>query len=324
MQRKFLSYLIITLKGFAMGAADVVPGVSGGTIAFISGIYEELIESIDNVNLGFFKVWKASGFKTAWASINGTFLLALFSGIAISILSLAKLIKYLLHNEPVLLWSFFFGLVLASILYIAKQIKIWSPLIILAIILTSVLSYFITLAEPFASPDSPFYLLFCGFIAIIAMILPGVSGAFILLILGAYQTAIDTINNLRDGILNGNWELFKDAFVNFLLLAIGAIIGIKVFSKVLNWMFKHKKNVTLAILTGFMIGSLNKIWPWKKVIITRLNSEGLEVPLLEKSILPQNYNGDNQMVMAILFISIGFIVILVLERLGKGKENIRE
>lgn len=324
MQRKFLSYLIITLKGFAMGAADVVPGVSGGTIAFISGIYEELIESIDNVNLGFFKVWKASGFKTAWASINGTFLLALFSGIAISILSLAKLIKYLLHNEPVLLWSFFFGLVLASILYIAKQIKTWSPLIILAIILTSVLSYFITLAEPFASPDSPFYLLFCGFIAIIAMILPGVSGAFILLILGAYQTAIDTINNLRDGILNGNWELFKDAFVNFLLLAIGAIIGIKVFSKVLNWMFKHKKNVTLAILTGFMIGSLNKIWPWKKVITTRLNSEGLEVPLLEKSILPQNYNGDNQMVMSILFISIGFMVILVLERLGKGKENIRE
>ena len=216
MLRSFFSYLTIIFKGIAMGAADVVPGVSGGTIAFISGIYEELIESIDKINLGVFKVWKTYGFKTAWNSINGTFLVALFSGIAISILSLAKLIKWLLHHEPVLLWSFFFGLVLASILYISKQIKNCSPSVFVAVVLTSVLSYYITLAEPFASPDSPYYLLFCGFIAIIAMILPGVSGAFILLILGAYQTAIDTINNLRDGLFTGNMELFKEAFINFL------------------------------------------------------------------------------------------------------------
>ena len=321
MLRSFFSYLTIIFKGIAMGAADVVPGVSGGTIAFISGIYEELIESIDKINLGVFKVWKTYGFKTAWTSINGTFLVALFSGIAISILSLAKLIKWLLHHEPVLLWSFFFGLVLASILYIAKQIKNWSPLVFTAIILTSVLSYYITLAEPFASPDSPYYLLFCGFIAIIAMILPGVSGAFILLILGAYQTAIDTINNLRDGLFTGNMELFKEAFINFLLLALGAIVGIKVFSKLLNWMFKHKKNLTLAILTGFMIGSLNKIWPWKEVLSTRVNSEGNEVPLLEKSILPTNFEGDSQLLMASVFIVIGFFTILLLERLGKGKNK---
>jgi putative membrane protein len=274
MQRRFLDYLVIIFKGIAMGAADVVPGVSGGTIAFISGIYEELIESIDKVSLEVFKVWKKEGFKSAWTSINGGFLLALFSGIAISILSLAKLIKWLLHNEAVLLWSFFFGLVLASILYIAKQIKRWSMKIIIAILVISILSYYITLAEPFASPDSPFYLLFCGFIAIIAMILPGVSGAFILLILGAYQTAIDTINNLMEGLTTGNMVLFKDAFLKFCLLAVGAVIGLKVFSKALNWMFKHQKNLTLAILTGFMIGSLNKIWPWKKVTKTRVNSEG--------------------------------------------------
>lgn len=321
MQRNFLNYFIITLKGIAMGAADVVPGVSGGTIAFISGIYEELIESIDNINLGFFKIWKTDGFKPAWKSINGTFLLALFSGIAISILSLAKLIKYLLHNEPILLWSFFFGLVVASILYIGKQIKKWSLVVIIVIIVVSLISYFITKAEPFASPDSPYYLLFCGFIAIIAMILPGVSGAFILLILGAYQIAIDTINNLREGLLTGNMELFKDAFFKFLLLVIGAIVGLKVFSKLLNWMFKHKKNITLAILTGFMIGSLNKIWPWKKVLSTRINSEGLEIPLLEKSILPTSYIGDNQLILAILFMIIGFALILILEYLGKGKEN---
>lgn len=321
MQRRFIDYLIITFKGIAMGAADVVPGVSGGTIAFISGIYEELLESIDKVNLGVFKVWKKEGFKLAWNSINGNFLLALFSGIAISILSLAKLIKWLLHHEPILLWSFFFGLVLASILYIAKQIKGWSIKVIIAIIITSALSYYITLAEPFASPDSPFYLLFCGFIAIIAMILPGVSGAFILLILGAYQTAIDTINNLRDGLLNGDMELFKDAFFKFTLLAIGAIVGLKVFSKALNWMFKHQKNITLAILTGFMIGSLNKIWPWKEVLKTRVNSEGEVVTLLDRSILPISYAGDNEMVMAIVFIAIGFGAILLLETLGKQKDK---
>ena len=322
MHRRFIDYLIITFKGIAMGAADVVPGVSGGTIAFISGIYEELIESIDKISLDVFKVFKKEGFKTAWKSINGNFLLALFSGIAISILSLAKLIKWLLHNEPVLLWSFFFGLVLASILYIAKQINGWSVKLIVAIIITSILSYYITLAEPFASPDSPFYLLFCGFIAIIAMILPGVSGAFILLILGAYQTAIDTINNLVEGLTTGNMSLFKDAFINFILLAVGAIIGIKVFSKALNWMFKHHKNLTLAILTGFMIGSLNKIWPWKEILKTRINSKGEEVTLLDKSILPSSYDGDNQIVMALLFIVIGFAAILILESLGKQKNKV--
>ncbi|QNK78884.1 DUF368 domain-containing protein [Winogradskyella undariae] len=322
MQRRFLDYLSITLKGIAMGAADVVPGVSGGTIAFISGIYEELIESIDKVNFNVLKIWKKEGFKTAWNSFNGNFLIALFSGIAISILSLAKLIKWLLHNEPILLWSFFFGLVLASILYIAKQIKSWSIKLVIAIIITSILSFYITLAEPFASPDSPFYLLFCGFIAIIAMILPGVSGAFILLILGAYQTAIDTINNLRDGLLTGNMELFKDAFLNFLLLAIGAVFGLKIFSKALNWMFKHHKNLTLAILTGFMIGSLNKIWPWKEVLKTRINSEGEIVTLLDRSILPTSYSGENELLMAAVFIVIGFAVILILESLGKQKNNV--
>lgn len=305
-----------------MGAADVVPGVSGGTIAFISGIYEELIASIDNLSLKVFKIWKTQGFKTAWNSINGNFLLALFSGIAISILSLAKLIKWLLHNEPILLWAFFFGLVLASILYIGKQIKSWSPKIFMAIILTSLLSYYITLAEPFASPESPYYLLFCGFIAIIAMILPGVSGAFILLILGVYETAINTINNLREGLFTGNMELFKDALINFVLLAIGAVIGLKVFSKVLNWMFKHHKNLTLAILTGFMIGSLNKIWPWKNALKTRINSEGIEVSVLDESILPTSYVGDSQVVLAIVFMVIGFATILILETLGHKKARV--
>ncbi len=319
MPRTLKDYVVISLKGIGMGAADVVPGVSGGTIAFISGIYEELIESIDKIDAGVFKIWKRDGFKAAWTSINGSFLLALFCGIAISILSLAKLIKWLLHNEPILLWSFFFGLVLASILYVGKQIEGWSLKVIIAIIASTVLSNFITLAEPFASPDSPFYLLFCGFIAIIAMILPGVSGAFILLILGAYETAINTVNNLIEGLTKGNFDLLKDALLKFALLGIGAIIGIKVFSKILNWMFKHQKNLTLAILTGFMIGSLNKIWPWKETLKTRINSEGMEVAVLEKSILPSSYIGDSKLLLAIGFVFIGFATILFLERLGNKK-----
>jgi putative membrane protein len=316
MQRRLIDYLIISLKGMAMGAADVVPGVSGGTIAFISGIYEELLESIDGINFGFFKNWKKWGFSKAWDTINGNFLLALFTGIAISILSLAKGIKWLLANEPVLLWSFFFGLVVASIFYIGKQIKTWNLAIVVTIIVSTIASYFITITEPFASPDSNIYLFFCGVFAIIAMILPGISGAFILLLLGAYQTAINTVDDLVQSLTTLNFELFKDAFIKFLMLAFGAIVGIKSFSKVLNWMFKHYKSLTLAMLTGFMIGSLNKIWPWKKVLSTRLNSHGENIPFMEKSISPFSFDGDNNLVLAICFIIIGFLTIFLLEKLG--------
>ena len=322
MQRGFFGYLLVTLKGIAMGAADVVPGVSGGTIAFISGIYEELIESIDNLNFKFFKAWKTNGFYSAWSSINGNFLLSLFFGIAISIVSLARIIKWLLENEPVLLWAFFFGLVLASIFYIAKQINSWTIKSVAALIITSVISYYITLAEPLASPDSGIYLLFCGFIAIIAMILPGVSGAFILLILGAYETAINTINFIIEGLSGGNWQLLKAGLMNLCLLGIGALIGIKVFSKALNWMFKNLKNLTLSILTGFMIGSLNKIWPWKETLTTRVNSEGYTIPVMQKSILPSQFDGDPQMTFVIALMIIGFVCILVLENLGSRKQNV--
>lgn len=321
MQRSLKDYLVISLKGIAMGAADVVPGVSGGTIAFISGIYEELISTINTLDLNFFKVWKSEGFGNAWKKYNLSFLLALFMGIAISILSLAKAIKWLLHNEPLLLWSFFFGLVLASILYIGKQITSWNPKVFLSIILAAVISYFVTIAEPIASPESLWYLLFCGFIAIIAMILPGVSGAFILLILGAYQTFIGILNQFREGLTTMDFDMLWQAFYKIVIIGIGSVIGLKLFSKVLNWMFNNHKNMTLALLTGFMIGSLNKIWPWKKVVSWRTNSEGLEVPFIEKSILPANFDGDPRIIWALLFVCIGFLLILILERLAIKKDN---
>lgn len=317
--RTFLQSLIITAKGIAMGAADVVPGVSGGTIAFISGIYEELIETIHKLDLGFFKIWKKGGFKSAWSAYNLGFLLALFLGVAISILSLAKIITYLLKAHPIFVWSFFFGLVIASIVYVGRQITKFDLKVIISIIVAGVLSFYITLAEPITATDSTWFLFLAGFIAIIAMILPGLSGAFILLLLGAYTSVIGTITQFSDGITKLDWELFSTAFLKLLTFAIGAIVGLKVFSGVLNWMFKNHKNLTLAVLTGFMIGALNKIWPWKEVLSYRTNHNGESVPFLDKSILPSTYDGNPQIMYAILFMILGFALIYSLEFFAKTK-----
>lgn len=320
-QRNFIQYLLITAKGLAMGAADVVPGVSGGTIAFISGIYEELITTIHNLDLGFFKIWKKEGFSKAWKHYNLSFLLALFSGVLISILSLAKLITWLLEFYPIAVWSFFFGLVIASILYVGKQISKWRLVVVLALIIATVLSYLVTIAEPIGSPDSIWFLFLAGFIAIIAMILPGISGAFILLLMGAYTTVIGIITQLTEGISTLDTNLILNSLGKILIFGLGAIVGLKLFSKVLNWLFKHHKNLILAVLTGFMIGALNKIWPWKEVLQYRLNHAGEEVPFLERSILPQNFDGNPQVILAIAFAVIGFLTIFLLERVAVKKQN---
>ncbi len=305
-----------------MGAADVVPGVSGGTIAFISGIYQELIDSINKINFSVLKGVKQNGLKATWAAINGNFLLALLLGIAISILTFSKIITHLLESQPILVWSFFFGLVLASILFIWKEITKWSVKAILALLIGIVISYYITIARPAESPESYPYLFLSGFLAIIAMILPGVSGAFILLLMGSYQTVIGTINQFREGISNMNFEIIGQAMLKLMTFALGAIIGLKLFSKVLTWMFAHHKNTTLALLIGFMIGSLNKIWPWKEVLETRVNSHGETIPFIEKSILPHYFNGNPQILTAIIMLVCGFMLIFGLEkianRLGKN------
>lgn len=316
MRKLFPDYLIITLKGLAMGAADVVPGVSGGTIAFISGIYQELIDSINNVNLSVLKTLKKEGLKAAWQQVNGSFLLALLTGIGISILTFSKVITHLLETQPILVWSFFFGLIIASIALIWRETSNWKIVDILALIIGIALSYYITIARPVSSPDSYWYLFLSGFIAIIAMILPGISGAFILLLMGSYETVIGTINQFRDGLVNFNTEVLGQAILKLGVFAIGAIIGLKSFSKVLHWMFEKHKNTTLALLIGFMAGSLNKVWPWKQVLETRINSHGEVVPYIDKSILPQNFDGQPQILTAIILAIIGFIVIFGMEKLA--------
>ena len=290
-----------------MGAADVVPGVSGGTIAFISGIYEELLNSISSFNLSLLSVLKKEGFNKVWKMVNGPFLLALLLGISISILSFAQLIETLLEKHPIVIWSFFFGLVLASIIYIGKQITNWTKLGVLFLILGALLAFYITTLNPMILVNSsPWFLFFAGMIAICAMILPGISGSFILVLLGAYKPVLNAINT-------------KD-FFNIIVFMAGAVIGLLTFSRVLKWLFSTYKNYTLAVLIGFITGSLNKIWPWKETISWRTNSKGVEVAFNTSSISPFSYEGDSQLMMASLLAIIGFCLILLLEKLAIKKE----
>ncbi|WP_372792346.1 DUF368 domain-containing protein [Lutibacter sp.] len=307
-QRNFIHYITVLLKGMAMGAADVVPGVSGGTIAFISGIYEELLDSISSVNFTTLKLLKTHGIKAFWKVINGNFLVSLLLGIFISILSLAKLISWLLEHKPILVWSFFFGLVLASILYIGKQITKWDSISIIGLLVGAGIAYYITTLQPLISENSsPLFLFLAGAIAICAMILPGISGAFILVLLGAYKPVLDAIHN-RD-------------FKLITILASGAIVGLLSFSKLLKWLFNHYKNYTLAVLTGFILGSLNKIWPWKQTLTWRVNSQGIKVPFNEQSISPFSFEGDSQLAMAILLSIVGFALIILLEKIANSSSK---
>jgi len=307
MKRSLKEYVVISLKGMAMGAADVVPGVSGGTIAFISGIYEELLNSISSFNFSLINVFKNEGFKSVWIKVNGNFLVSLFVGILISVLSLAKLIESMLENHPIVIWSFFFGLVLASIIYIGKQITKWTKGSFLCLILGAILAFYITTLNPMVSANSsPWFLFLVGMIAICAMILPGISGSFILVLLGAYKPVLNALNT-------------KD-FVSIIIFLVGAVLGLLSFSRMLKWLFSTYKNYTLATLTGFIIGSLNKIWPWKETISWRTNSKGIEVPFNTASISPFSFEGDNQLLISVFLMLIGFGLIILLEKLAIKKD----
>jgi len=307
MSRTIKDFVIIGLKGMAMGAADVVPGVSGGTIAFISGIYEELLNSISAVNLGLLKTLKSEGLKAAWKQVNGAFLLSLFVGVLVSVFSLAKAIKWLLENETVLLWSFFFGLVLASIIYIGKQIEKWNAKIVMLGILGIAFGYIITVIPSTNAGDINYlFLVFAGAIASCAMILPGISGSYILLLIGIYPVVMAAITTKDFKIIGA--------------IGVGVVIGLLSFSKLLKWLFANYKNQMLIVLSGIMLGSLNKVWPWKMTVSTYLNSHGEAKPLLEESISPWSYEGDPQLALAFLLALIGFGLILLLEKLAVKNE----
>ena len=305
MQRGLKEYLIISFKGLAMGAADAVPGVSGGTIAFISGIYEELIATISNVNIALFKTLFTKGFKSFWEQLNGNFIFALLSGIIISFISFMRLAKYLLEYHPILIWSFFFGLIVASIYFVGKQITRWNLTTVITLIIGAVIAFYISQLPSLENNENTSFLFLAGAIAICAMILPGISGSFILIILGAYKTLSNAIHD---------FDIKK-----LLIFVSGAIVGLLSFSHVLKWLFKHYHNITLALLTGFIFGSLNKVWPWKNTLTWHTNSKGVKSPLLQESMSPFSFQGDNQLLYAIALMILGFFTIFILERLGSKK-----
>jgi putative membrane protein len=305
MKRTLKDYLLISAKGIAMGAADVVPGVSGGTIAFITGIYEELLSTISSVNFDSLKVLKNKGLKGFWNHVNGNFLVALLLGVGVSIASLAKLITYLLKNHDILLWSFFFGLIISSIYLVGKTIKKWNLSKIISLLIGSAIAFYITILPPMENPDALWFVFLSGAIAICAMILPGISGSFILLLLGSYELVLSAIKDVKLSIIG--------------VFGIGCVIGLLSFSKLLSWMFKKYHDLTIALLTGFLVGSLNKIWPWKLTTSFRINSHGEEVPFLQENILPFDYNGEPQLLMAIVMAIIGLVLIIAMEKFAAKK-----
>ena len=309
-----MNQLILALKGMAMGIAEVIPGVSGGTIAFITGIYERLLNAIKSI-LGpdVFKALKEEGIVGAWRTIDGNFLVFLLGGMVFGVLAGVFGVSYLLETFPELVWAFFFGLIIASAIYIGRQVTTWSWQQILALLIGIAVAYYITVANPASGLRGNLFVLFAGAIAISALILPGISGSFILLLLGMYQYILH--DTLKEGVLeNQN----TDSIITLAFFALGCLLGLATFSRVLSWTFKHYKNTTLALLTGFMIGSLNKVWPWRNVLQYRTDSKGEQVPFLEESVLPANYDGDPQILMVIIAMILGFILVFGLERLGSG------
>jgi putative membrane protein len=315
----------IVLRGLAMGAADVVPGVSGGTIAFITGIYEELLETISNLNFGLLKTWKNDGFKAMWTAGNFNFLLALFTGILISIASLAIFIEFLLATYPIQLWAFFFGLILASIWLVGRTVEKWNLKNVLGLIGGTLLAYYITTMAPSAESSNLLYILLCGSIAICAMILPGISGSFILILLGAYTIVLGAVSGILKAIKASDWTAVMDNGAIIAVFAAGCLIGLISFAKLLNWLFKKSQNLIIAILTGFLIGSLNKIWPWKETISYFVKHKGEVneelVPLVQKNISPAQYNElmqePSHIAAAIVFALLGLTLIVAIDQLGK-------
>ena len=298
MNRTLKDYALLTLKGMGMGAADVVPGVSGGTIAFITGIYEELINSIKSINLNAIKLFFAGKIKEFWAAINGTFLLSVFIGIGISVFSLAKGLEFLLNHYPILVWSFFFGLIVASAIYVARSINNWNTGTILSGIIGTAIAYGITILSPAEAHTGYLFVFISGMIAICAMILPGISGSFILVLLGMYKFILGAVGDMDLAVI-----------ITFLA---GAAIGIIAFSNVLSWLLKKYHNLTIAMLAGFMVGSLNKVWPWKEKI-TETD--------FAHNVLPNTYeqlHGQKAWLPGAIALAVfGFLLIFVIEGIGK-------
>ncbi|MEM9390336.1 MAG: DUF368 domain-containing protein [Bacteroidota bacterium] len=303
---KLIQPLLLFLKGVGMGTADVVPGVSGGTIALITGIYERLLSAIKSVDAEALKLISKFQIKHFWKHIDGNFLLVLVAGIATSIMTLAKVVTYLLDTYPIQLWSFFFGLIIISAILVLRNVKSWNLGKVLSLIVGVIIAYMITEATPAATPEGLWFIFLSGAIAICAMILPGISGSFILLIMGKYEFIFNALNNRDIPVI--------------LTFMTGCIVGLLSFARVISWLFKKYHDIAIALLSGFMLGSLNKVWPWKLPLQFRINSDGEQVAYITKNVLPGEYSreigGNPQLFQGLLFMALGIFLIVAIEKLA--------
>ena len=314
-----MQYLVIFIKGMMMGAADIIPGISGGTVALITGIYEKLLKSINSISWKTIVQVKKNGLKFVWKKINGRFLLTLLSGIITSILLFSWILEGLFKNESIALWSFFFGILLASFIFLIK-IEIQKKTISFFSLLIGIfLSYQITKITPSSIQTvSPWYIFVTGFFGITAMILPGISGAYILLLMGVYQTILSNIRQAQQLIFNFDKEVLIDVAQVLGIFFLGIIFGIKFFTKFLTFILENYRRYTMSFLIGLMIGSLNKIWPWQNII--EKNNSIIDHQMIP--VFPHNYNGgDPEMNKAIAFLFLGFISIFILEKVKSFFEN---
>ena len=284
-----------------MGASDVVPGVSGGTMAFILGIYEELINAIKSFDLKSLKLLISFKLRLLLDRISWKFLLALGIGILTAIFSLAEILSWLLQHKPVMIWSFFLGLILASVISVSRRVEKWQASTWISLLGGITGTYIIVGLVPVATPNDPWFLFMCGAIAICAMILPGISGSFILVLLGKYQYILEAVNQ-RD-------------FITLAIVAAGACIGIALFSRLLGWLLKRYHDIMVAVLTGLMLGSLRKVWPWKETLDSMVGRHGEVIPLVQKNILPSQW--EMEVLTALALMLTGLIVVLILDRMGE-------
>lgn len=321
--KKITDYIMVAVKGACMGAADVIPGVSGGTIAFITGIYDQLIESINSINGTALKLFFSGKFKEFWKHINGSFLVSLFCGILVSVLSLAGLMQYLLEHHPIQTWAFFFGLIVASSIFILRGIQGWNMKSAMFPVLGVVLGIVVCTLSPTQTPDALWFIFLSGAIAICAMILPGISGSFILLILGKYKYIMGAITGLTTGAAVG------ESLVILCVFAVGAVCGILAFSRLLHWLLARFNKETLMVLAGFIIGSLVKVWPWSNMeaIVISQFPEIADMAAATQQAIPAEVLADYipqvdmQIGSAVLFALIGFFLVTGIEILGKAMKR---
>lgn len=302
------------LKGAAMGVAEVIPGVSGGTIAFVTGIYERLLTVIKSI-LGpkVWRAWRQDGARAAWAAADGAFLVTLLSGMAGGLVVGVFGISHLLEHYPPLIWAFFFGLIMSSAVYVGRHVRDWGAPEVALLVIGALGAYAVTVATPSQGIEEPWFVVVSGAIAISALMLPGVSGSFMLLLMGMYGYVLGSVRETL--------KSFDPASALVVVLfAVGCLIGMATFSRVLTWLFRRFHDPTMAALTGFMIGSLYKIWPWRNVLSYRENSKGEQVPFREVSVWPGEYSGEPYLVGALVLVVVGMALVIALGRVAPKTE----